>query len=74
MIELKLKSKIIGQIHDAIVFDLYPPELLIIHEMVQRIGTIELREAYKWINVPLVIETELCPIDHSWAEKEEWKP
>lgn len=69
-----LKTKPIGQIHDAIVFDLYPPELHEVHRIVQQIGTIKLPEAFKWLNVPLRIKAELCPVDGSWAEREDWNP
>jgi uracil-DNA glycosylase family 4 len=69
-----LQSRLIGQIHDAIVFDIYPPELEEVYELAQNIGTKQLPEHFDWINVPLRIEAELCPVDGSWAEKEDWAP
>lgn len=74
LIKRKLKTKILGQIHDDIVFDVYPPELLEVYDLVQEIGTVRLPKAWDWINVPLSIDAELCPVDGSWAEKEDWKP
>jgi len=69
-----MNSKLIGQIHDALVFDVHPDELVQVYEMAQDIGVRQLREQFKWINVPLQLEAELCPVDGSWAEKKEWKP
>jgi DNA polymerase I len=69
-----MDTKLVGQIHDAIVFDVHPDELLEVHEIVQYAGTQKIKEDWKWINVPLQLESELCPVDRSWAEKEDWKP
>lgn len=69
----KLKTRLVGQIHDAMVFDVYPPELEKIGYIVQKICTIGLRKHFDWINVPLSLEADLCGIDKSWADKEEWK-
>lgn len=71
---LKLQTKLVGQIHDALVLDVYPPELIEVHKLVTKIATVELPKAFPWIIVPLAIDAELCPIDGSWAEKKEWKP
>ena len=68
------QTKLVGQIHDAFVLDVYPPELERVHKLITRIATKDILKAYPWINVPLSIDTELCPIDGSWAEKEEWAP
>jgi len=65
------KSKIIGQIHDAIVFDIYPPELEMVLKTTKRITTVELPKVWDWINVPLKIEAEVCPVDAPWSDKEE---
>ena len=49
-------------------------ELEEVYHALIRIGTEDIKEHFKWINVPLEMEAELCPVDGSWAEKEEWKP
>lgn len=67
-------TKVVGQIHDAIVLDVCPEELFEVYNIVQKIGTTKLKQTFKWINVPLQIEAELSPVDGSWAEKEEWEP
>lgn len=69
-----LRTRLVGQIHDAVVLDVHPEELLVVYDLIQDIGIRELSEHFSWINVPLQIEAELCPVDGSWAEKEEWHP
>jgi DNA polymerase-1 len=65
----KWKSRIIGQIHDELVFDIYPPELDMILKIVKRVTTVDLPKAWDWINVPLSIDAEICEVDASWADK-----
>ncbi len=67
------RTKIIGQIHDSIIFDLYPPEKDHVIATLNQIGTIDIRERFDWIIVPLEIEYEIAPIDHSWYDTEEIK-
>lgn len=67
------RSKIIGQIHDSVLVDLYPPERDHIIQTIERVGMKELREEHPWIVVPLKIEHELTPIDASWYEKVDFK-
>ncbi len=67
-------TKLVGQIHDAVVLDVNPKELVEVYNLVYKISTKDLLKAFDWIIVPLEIEAELCPVDGSWAESEEWKP
>ena len=60
-------TRIIGQIHDALVFDVHPEELDRLIEVVKRVTTKDLPEAWKWINVPLEVEGDLYEVDASWA-------
>jgi DNA polymerase-1 len=66
-------SRLIGQIHDAIVLDVHPDELEHVAKTVNEISTKKILEVWDWIIVPLRVEAELCPVDASWADKEEWK-
>lgn len=66
-------SRIIGQIHDAIVMDVNPDESEIIARKMKEIAEQQLPEAWDWIKTPLQIEAEICPVDGSWAQKEDWK-
>lgn len=70
--ERKLKTKIIGQIHDSIINDLYPPEEEEIIWLIDDIGTRRIREEFDWIIVPLKIDHEITKIDGSWYEKEDY--
>lgn len=67
--EQNWKSRLIGQIHDAMVLDVHPDELDMVAETVHIITCKDLPEHWKWINVPLEVEAEVCPVDGSWNEK-----
>jgi len=71
VIKHNMRTKLIGQIHDSILFDVYPPELGDIKELARKITCIELPKAWPWIIVPLDISADLCGIDESWFTKEE---
>lgn len=68
----KMKSLIVGQIHDSIISDVCKGELKdyleIANEAVQN-----LPKHWDWINVPLVIETEVSPIGKTWYDKQPYK-
>lgn len=63
------QSKIIGQIHDSIVLDIYPPEWKTITLLIRKTMTIDIRKHWPWIIVPLDIEAELTPVDGNWYQK-----
>lgn len=65
----KWKTKIIGQIHDSIVFDLHPSEEDYVIKMAKWIMTEKIRKEFPFIIVPLEVEVEITPIDKSWYEK-----
>ena len=66
------KTRLIGQIHDEVVLDVAPEELLKVSKIVKRITTVDLPRAFKWINVPLSVAADLGPVDGSWASLEEY--
>jgi DNA polymerase-1 len=66
-------TKLIGQIHDSIIMDVHPNELDHVIATAKRVTGTDLRNAWKWINVPLDIDIEIAPVDASWAEKEKFK-
>jgi DNA polymerase-1 len=70
MNEEKLKSKIVFEIHDSMVFYAYESEIDLIVEKAEEIMTKKIREHWKWIIVPLTIECELAPKGGNWYEKE----
>ena len=64
------RSRLIGQVHDSIMFDIYPPELEMVLQITKRVTCVDLLKAWSWINVPLSIDAEVCEVDASWANKE----
>jgi DNA polymerase I-like protein with 3'-5' exonuclease and polymerase domains len=68
-----LHTKIIGQIHDALILDVHPKELEQVGYQVKKIATIDLPAAWDWIIVPLAIDAELCPVDGSYATKKDYE-
>ena len=62
------RSRIVGQIHDAIVADIHPEDEPEVDKLVKYYGTQEIREAWSWINVPLTIEKDRSEIDGTWAQ------
>ena len=69
----KMKTLIVGQIHDSIVSDVYKKELKNYLEITKQVMTIDIKKHWKWINVPLKIEAEVAPINGNWYEKKEVK-
>lgn len=67
----KMDSVIVGQIHDAIVFDVNPKELNKLIKIMNCIMCNDVRQYWPWIIVPLEIGAEICPVDGSWADKQE---
>lgn len=65
----KMRSGIIGQIHDSVVVEVWPPELQDIMDEVRRLLTHDLPKAWPWIIVPLEMESEIAGVDESWNKK-----
>lgn len=62
-----LQSRIIGQIHDAIVVLVKDEELERVKEILYHNGVVRVMEKFKWIHVPLVIEADISESGGSWA-------
>jgi DNA polymerase-1 len=62
------KSQIIGQIHDALYFDIYPPEFDIIRPLIKEVMINRVMNKWKWIIVPLRVELEKCEVGQSYAD------
>jgi len=69
----KMKSLIIGQIHDSIVGDVHKKERQNYLEICRQVMTVDVRKHWPWIIVPLSIEAEVAPLNGNWYEKEEVK-
>jgi len=65
----KMKSLIVGQIHDSIVADVCKDEVKDYLTMVKQIMTEDIKKHWTWINTPLEVEAEMSPLNRSWYEK-----
>jgi intein/homing endonuclease len=67
----KMRSLIVGQIHDSLVGDVRVEELRDYLEIVEQVTTVDLRKHYDWLVVPPEIEYEIAT--DNWFEKQEFK-
>lgn len=67
----KWKTRLIGQIHDSMLFDLYPPEREDVLVAVRNVCEKKLPAKWSWIIVPMTVEAEICGVDESWYDKKE---
>lgn len=69
----RMRTKVVGQIHDCIVADCPPDETDDYCEIAIRVMTEDVAREFDWIDVPLEAEVELCPVDACWFEKKKAK-
>ena len=60
------KSKLILQIHDDVLIDLYPPEQDELLQICSNIMTKKLRKEWPWICVPIEVDISITEINGSW--------
>jgi len=65
----KMKSLVVGQIHDSIVGDIHRRERKDYFDIVKQVIYEDLRKHWNWIIVPLRVEASVAPIGRSWYEK-----
>lgn len=65
----RMKTKIVGQIHDSLVADVVEKEYDKYMRLAKEIMTERIREHWKWIVVPLETEAEAGQVNQSWFEK-----
>ena len=63
----KMRTVIIGQIHDSIVADVHRDELDEFLAKAKEIMTVDIRKAWPWVIVPFVVEAEIG--EETWWEK-----
>ena len=63
----RMKSVVVGQIHDSILCDVHKSELDDYIQMVRRIMTEDIVKAWPWIVVPLSIDVEVA--ESCWFDK-----
>ena len=69
----KMKTLLIGQIHDSILADVPVNEMQRFLKLAKWVMVHQLKKEWKWITTPLDIEAEVCPLGTSWADKKEMK-
>ena len=72
----KLRTKIIGQIHDSVIADVHKDELEFYLKNVRRIVS-SLKDRFKWLIVPMEIEVEISRLREdggNFAEMKEIDP
>jgi len=67
----KLRSKMVGQIHDSAIPSVHPDEEQYLDSIMWYEGTQTIREEWDWIIVPLNIEKSFGEIDGNWASMKE---
>jgi len=67
----KMDTRLIGEIHDAIIPDINPDEEKQFDNIIWYYGTQKIREDWDWIIVPLKIEKSISNVDESWAKVSE---
>lgn len=65
----RMKSVVVGQIHDSILSDVVEKELEDFLTMAHEVMVDQLKAAWSWIIVPVKIEAEVTPVDGNWYEK-----
>ena len=62
-----LQSRIIGQIHDAIVFDIKPKEKNKVIKIARKVMVDDLMKQFPWIIVPIAVDVEATEPDEPWS-------
>lgn len=73
LIKYKMKSMVVGQIHDSLLGDVLIHELRDYLSIVEETVTVDLPKFYRWLIVKMVIEYEICPENGNWFQKREVK-
>ncbi len=65
----KFKTRVIFEVHDSLNFNCKSKERDDVIDLCMKVMTQDIKEYAPWLNVPIVAEAELCPIDRSWFDK-----
>lgn len=68
----KMRTKLIGQIHDSVIATSPPDEIQEFLGLAHEVMTKKLPSAWDWICVPLEVEAEVTPAGGNWNEKQQW--
>jgi DNA polymerase I-like protein with 3'-5' exonuclease and polymerase domains len=67
-----MRSKVVGQIHDSVLIEADERELQKILTRLDALMTVELREHWPWIVVPMAVEFEVSEVGGNWHEQKQW--
>jgi DNA polymerase I len=70
LLKNKMKSKILLEIHDSIIPNIYPKEEEYLDHIVWDYGTQKIKEYWDFLIVPLFIEKKISKISGNWASME----
>jgi DNA polymerase I-like protein with 3'-5' exonuclease and polymerase domains len=69
----KMRTKIVGQIHDSAEGDSPPDEIQDVFGKAKEIIEVDLPKHWPWVTVPLKVDMEAAPLDVAWYFKEQWE-
>lgn len=69
----KMKTRIVGQIHDSLVPDMHESEMADFLGKAIEVMTEDIRRHWDWIIVPLTVDVDACPLGGNWHQKEKVK-
>lgn len=67
-----MKSRVIGQVHDSLVASVHPRELQDFLHRAKWVMQYLLPRHWDWIQIPLVTESDVAPVDEPWTETKLW--
>lgn len=68
----KMRSLIVGEIHDSMQLDASPRELQDVLDICDDTMIRRLMKEHEWITVPIKTEVEVAPVSKSWFHKKVW--
>lgn len=68
----KMKTKLVGQIHDSCEGSSPPDEIQDVLNKANELVRVDLPKAFPWITAPMSIEVSVAPVDSSWYNIKEW--
>jgi len=69
----KMKSILIGQVHDSLIGDSPENELQDFLDISEEVTSKGLKKHWDWIITPIGTEVEVAPAGKSWADKQPWE-
>lgn len=64
----KMKTKVIFQIHDSLIADVAKNEKAAYYELLQQVMVHDLKEHWKFIDIPIEIDASSSPLNGNWYE------